>query len=248
MEKAKKREEILKNQIRSLQQQNNILLNECKNNNIDITKINLNVNNNNKGHNTNNNTTALVTMVPQLNASDNAKQLEVLQNKLETTNDEKIKLTESISKKLEELEDANQELNECHAHIQEMHEQTSELQKRYEELHSAKSHLDKLFQSLNSGNDANQNRFATEKLQWNEDKIQFLDELRTKDNKVDELQTIQEEMENTINDLRKQTQIKSINSNDIKKEPKSELVNMPISDGNNNKVIYILFIYLIIFK
>merc|ERR1712154_521565 len=139
----------------------------------------------NKHHNTNNNTTALVTMVPH--SGDNGKQLEILQNKLEAINDEKIKLTEDMNKKLEELEDANQELNECHAHIQEMHQQTSELQKRYEELHSAKSHLDKLFQSLNSGNDANQNRFKTEKIQWSEDKAQFLEDIRTKEIKIEEL-------------------------------------------------------------
>ena len=159
----------------------------------------------NGSHKNHQNTQALVTMVPSNNKSDisaNVQQIEQLQSKLEATSDEKIKLEEALEKKKEELEDAGQELNECHTHIQEMHQQISELEKRYEELYQAKSHLDKLFQSLNSGNDANQNRFATEKLQWNEDKITFLEEIRTKDNKIDELSTIQVEYEKTIKELR----------------------------------------------
>eukprot|EP00486_Rosalina_sp_Unknown_P009120 CAMPEP_0201578776 /NCGR_PEP_ID=MMETSP0190_2-20130828/25831_1 /ASSEMBLY_ACC=CAM_ASM_000263 /TAXON_ID=37353 /ORGANISM="Rosalina sp." /LENGTH=229 /DNA_ID=CAMNT_0048012341 /DNA_START=1 /DNA_END=686 /DNA_ORIENTATION=+ len=198
LDKANKREELLKSQIRSLQSQNDALLKACKDNDIDTTKV-MKIATNGT-HKAAQNTQALVTMVPKSgsgNSAANVKQIEALQVKLDSAIDARSKLEESLEKKKEELEDAGQELNECHTHIQEMGGQITELEKRYEELYSAKAHLDKLFQSLNSGNDASQNRFATEKSQWNQDKMEFLEELRTKDNKIDELTTIHIEHEKT---------------------------------------------------
>merc|ERR1712228_214141 len=108
--------------------------------------------------------------------------------KLDDINDEKLKLNEMLIKKKEEWNDAQLELKEGHSHIEELRNTNSIINKRYEELHSAKAHLDKLFQSLNTGTDANTSRFNTEKLQWNEDKMSFIEDIRIKDNKINELQ------------------------------------------------------------
>eukprot|EP01084_Bolivina_argentea_P227690 384573_1 len=197
LEKAKKREEIYKNQIKSLQVQNDALITECKNNNIDISKIAT------KTSHKPANTTAMVTMVPSTqNMAANNAQIEALQHKLDDINDEKVKLTDQMRKKDRELRDSTHELDECHTHIAEMMEQSTLLQKRYEELHAAKAHLEKLFQSLNSGNDASHDRFNAEKTQWDEDKLSLMEEIRTKENKLIELKAMNEEQEVMMKQLR----------------------------------------------
>merc|ERR1712228_254664 len=145
LEKAKKREEILK-------QQNAVLMEECKNADIDISDK-LDGSSSNFKHNPNQNTTALTTLIPDShrNTAKNDKLISDLQTKLDDINDEKLKLNEMLIKKKEEWNDAQLELKECHSHIEELRNTNSIINKRYEELHSAKAHLDKLFQSLNTG-------------------------------------------------------------------------------------------------
>ena len=135
LDKHKKKEEFLKGEIRALQSQNELLVAQCKEHNIDISRIMKS-----KGggtlsalhHHADNNTTALVTMVPsQSNARSTTKQIEALQAKLEAISDAKGQLEETLDKKREELDDATQELNECHSHIQDATEQYEELDKRY---------------------------------------------------------------------------------------------------------------------
>eukprot|EP01084_Bolivina_argentea_P241905 405956_1 len=135
--------------------------------------------------------------------------------------------------------DLTQELNECHTHIQEMHQTQNELQTRYEELHTAKLLQDKLFQSLQSGNDFNQNIFAAEKLQWDEDKVQLLDEIRTKDNKIEELKAIQTKLEIQMKDLRAQTLMKQESENSTIKQ-ETEQVNDGLDDDTKAKMIALL--------
>lgn len=79
------------------------------------------------------------------------------------------------------------ELNECHCYISELEQQRTELQKRYEDIYQSKEHLSKLFQSLNSGSDAAQSRFVEEKRQWNEDRLQMLEELATHRGRAEQL-------------------------------------------------------------
>merc|ERR1719361_3395609 len=144
----------------------------------------------NKQHNAGQNTTALTTLIPDShrNTAKNDQLIADLQAKLASIADEKSSLVAHLNKKNEEWNDGQLELKECHSHIDELRNSNTLIQKRYEELHSAKAHLDKLFQSLNTGTDANASRFNTEKLQWNEDKMQFMEEIRIKDNKINELQ------------------------------------------------------------
>ena len=232
LDKANKREDLLKQQIRNLQTQNDALLKACKDNDIDTAKV-MKIATNGT-HKAAQNTQALVTMVPKSgssaqNSAANVQQIEALQAKLDSAIDDRSKLEEQLEKKKEENEDAAQELNECHTHIQEMHGQIAELEKRYEELYSAKAHLDKLFQSISSGNDASQNRFATEKSQWNQDKMEFLEEIRTKDNKIEELQTIQMEHDKTIKELREK--MANMNGFGTKKDNEVKQESIPSPNG-----------------
>lgn len=206
LDKHKKKEEFLKGEIRVLQSQNEVLIQQCKEHNIDISRIMKS-----KGggtlsalhHHADNNTTALVTMVPsQSNARSTAKQIEALQAKLETISDAKSQLEESLDKKREELEDVTQEKNEYESHLEEAEEQNKELQKRYEELFQSHEHLQKLFASLASGNNA-ESRFTAEKGQWQEDRMQFLEDLRNKDNRIEELNEVQSQNEQIIQSLKR---------------------------------------------
>ena len=109
LDKAKKREELLKSQIRSLQAQNDSLSKACKDNDIDVAKL-MKIASNGT-HKVAQNTQALVTMVPATNGNSaaNVKQIEALQTKLDAAMDDRTKLEESLEKKKEELEDAAQE-------------------------------------------------------------------------------------------------------------------------------------------
>eukprot|EP00484_Ammonia_sp_Unknown_P030350 CAMPEP_0197036352 /NCGR_PEP_ID=MMETSP1384-20130603/13886_1 /TAXON_ID=29189 /ORGANISM="Ammonia sp." /LENGTH=772 /DNA_ID=CAMNT_0042466525 /DNA_START=81 /DNA_END=2399 /DNA_ORIENTATION=+ len=204
LEKARKREEMLRSQIRSLQTQNDALIALCKENNIDISKAMHGANHASKSSNS---TQALLTLVPKAavndaNSAEHIKQIEVLQSKLDAVNDEKMALEELVKKSKDDVTAINDELNDVQRLYNAELNKVKDIEARYQEVWTAKNHLDKLFESLKSGDSANQNRFATEKLQWNEDKMQLLDEVRSKENRVTELEQIQQVHEQQIAKLR----------------------------------------------
>jgi len=129
------------------------------------------------------------------------------------------------------------ELKECHSHIDELRNTNAIINKRYEELHAAKAHLDKLFQSLNTGTDANANRFQTEKLQWNEDKMQFMEDLRVKDNKILEMQIVNEQNAQLIKELK---QMKMEKDNDDSKVDEDTLANENENEKNKKQLLALL--------